>query len=385
MVKRSGAAHWRASPPERRERRERFKWSSLVGRDRMLKIIAEKHPGLDASPMTEEWWKRYIVNCESKLLVVCLKCKQRCDTSSINNIRQGQCFGCLCNGGVPWVSLIGRDRMLRLIAEKHPGVDASPMTEEWWLCYIVDKNSKLLVICRLCNHLCDTSSIKHIQRGQGFGCQCGTWAGLFGRDRMLKLIAEKHPHIDASLMTEEWWLRYIVDKNSKLLVVCRVCEHRCDTSMINDIRKGGGFGCLCRHKTEAKLCLWLSRRFGEVQCQAGECYNAATGRRLPFDFAINMSSRVIFVELDGNIGHFGVGFRGEETRIVAERDLMKERWALEKDHSVVRVLQTSVWTDADDWDAYLLRALWSASLRPRIIHPAAPQYYRGIYAELRAV
>jgi hypothetical protein len=163
-----------------------------------------------------------------------------------------------------------------------------------------------------------------------------------------------------------------------------VCKHRCDTSRINDIKQGYGFGCLCRHKTEAKLCLWLESHFGEVRRQAGECYNAATGRRLPFDFAIIMSSRVIFVELDGNIGHFGVGFRGEETRAVAERDLMKERWALARKHSVVRVLQTSVWADTDGWEAYLLWALRSASLGPKILHPAAPQYESGIYAELRA-
>ena len=121
-----------------------------------------------------------------------------------------------------------------------------------------------------------------------------------------------------------------------------------------------------------------------MQCQAGDCYNAETRRRLPFDFALFLSARVVYVELDGNIGHFGVDFHGEETRAVAERDLVKERWALAKNHSVVRVLQTSVWADTDGWEAYLLWALRSASLGPKILHPAAPQYESGIYAELRA-
>ena len=134
----------------------------------------------------------------------------------------------------------------------------------------------------------------------------------------------------------------------------------------------------------AKLHRWLSHHFGEVQYQAGDCYNAETRRRLPFDFALFLSARVVYVELDGNIGHFGVGFHGEETRAVAERDFMKERWALARNHSVVRVLQTSVWADTDDWEAYLLWALRSASLGPKILHPAAPQYDRGIYAEFRA-
>ena len=287
-----------------------------------------------------------------------------------------------------WATSEGRLRILKLIAERHPNVDASLMTEQWWRCCIFNQRSKLLVVCRKCEHRCDTSQITHIQQGDGFGCLCNggvPWSTLAGRERMLKIIEERHPDVDASMMTEEWWRCHIVDCHSKLLVVCRKCERRCDTSQITDIQQGQGFGCFCRHKTEAKLCRWLESHFGEVRRQAGECYSAATGRRLPFDFVIAMSSRVIFVELDGNIGHFGVGFRGEETRAVAERDLIKERWALEKGDSVVRVLQTSVWADTDDWEAYLLRALRSASTSPTIMHPPAPEYaLPGIYAELRA-
>jgi hypothetical protein len=348
----------------------------------MLKLIAEHHSCIDTSLMTEEWWLYNVVNRDSKLIVICRLCKYRCDTSSINHIQQRCGFRCKCD---TWSGLPGRDRMLRLIAERHPYIDTSRMTEDWWLNHIFDNTSKLLVVCLKCKHRCDTSTIRSIQQSNGFVCRCDTWQGLVGRDRMLRLIAERHPYIDTSLMTEEWWLRYIVTRESKLLVICRLCKYRCDTSTIRSIRSGWGFGCLCRHKTEAKLCLWLESRFGEVRRQAGECYNAATGRRLPFDFAIIMSSRVIFVELDGNIGHFGVGFRGEETRTVAERDLIKERWALEKGHSVVRVLQTGVWADTDDWEAYLLRALRAASISPTIMRPPAPEYaLPGIYAELRA-
>jgi hypothetical protein len=367
------------------ERRRRFKWATSERSRRILKLIADRHPNVDASIMTEEWWRCCIFNQRSKLLVVCRKCGHRCDTSQITNIQQGHGFGCLCNGGVPWSTLAGRERMLKIIEERHPDVDASQMAEEWWLHQIVGAHSKLLVVCRKCEHRCDTSSISSIQQDRGFGCLCNggvSWSTLAGRERMLKIIEERHPDVDASIMTEGWWRCHIVDCHSKLLVVCRKCEHRCDTSQITDIQQGQGFGCFCRHKTEAKLRRWLESHFGEVRRRVGECYSAATGRRLPFDFA--MSSRVIFVELDGNIGHFGVGFRGEETRAVAERDLMKERWALENDHSVVRVLQTSVWADTDDWEAYLLWALRSASLGPKILHPAAPQYDLGIYAELRA-
>ena len=201
---------------------------------------------------------------------------------------------------------------------------------------------------------------------------------------MLDMIAERHPNIDATQMTEGWWRSNIVDCYSKLLVFCRECKCCCDTTQITSIQQGSGFGCLCRNKTEAKLHRWLSRCFSDVQCQAGECYNEATQRRLPFDFALCLAGRVVYVELDGDIGHFGVGFHGEETCAVAERDLKKERWAIAQGRSVVRVLQVDVWADAGGWQAYLQEALQSAALSPVVIHPSAPQYCSGIYAELRA-
>ena len=183
------------------------------------------------------------------------------------------------------------------------------------------------------------------------------------------LSAERFANYDISAMTPEWWKENIKDCYSKLLATCRACEHVCRTSQITSLQQGGSFGCLCRNKTERKLHAWLLKEYGTVAFQVPGCINPATGRTLPFDFGLQLPRRVVLVELDGNIGHFGVDFRGEENLDHAQRDLFKESWALAQRHSVVRVLQEDVWFDRNHWKEYLRRSIVSAEESPQVCCP----------------
>ncbi|CAE8740268.1 unnamed protein product [Polarella glacialis] len=157
-------------------------------------------------------------------------------------------------------------------------------------------------------------------------------------------------------------------------------------SRIHDIKKGQGFGCACSRKTELKLLEWLQLCVGHscnVEREVCGCVNSATGRHLPFDFRVKER---ILIELDGWLHFCGTDFLGNPCHATPQRDLMKERWALENDHVLIRVLQKDVWSELGGWQSYLLNSIAEAESdsRPRVIVPDAPEYQGGIYHELRA-
>ena len=58
-----------------------------------------------------------------------------------------------------------------------------------------------------------------------------------------------------------------------------------------------------------------------------------------------------------------------------KRDLQKERWAVLRGLSVVRVLQEDVWEDRYDWQGWLIDCFQAArSGEPRPLTPDAPEY-----------
>ena len=135
-----------------------------------------------------------------------------------------------------------------MIEERGMNVDTTLMTEKWWKANVMGSTSKLLVICRTCQHKCVTTCIANVGQGHGFGCFCNggvTWAGEIGRTRFLGLIEERRINVDASLMTAEWWEDNVNGCDSKILVVCKTCGHRCETTAIHSVQQGHGIGCLC--------------------------------------------------------------------------------------------------------------------------------------------
>jgi hypothetical protein len=98
-----------------------------------------------------------------------------------------------------------------------------------------------------------------------------------------------------------------------------------------------------------------------------------------FDFHLTFPDGFhILIELDG-LQHFYFQdcFHRDETEFIesCKRDLTKERWAIAKDLSVVRVLQEDVWEDKLDWKGWLTKSIKNARLgEPKVIAPDAPEY-----------
>jgi uncharacterized protein YggL (DUF469 family) len=372
-------------------------WAGEVGRARILQILSnERFARFDVSAMTPDWWNANIHGKDSKLLVTCRDCDLVCDTTSVKGLQKGHEFRCACNGLASWAGEAGRSRVMRILSdERFARFDASSMTQAWWDANVSGQASKLIVTCRDCGWLCDTTCIASLQQGHEFRCVCNgcaSWAGEAGRSRIMRILSnERFARYDVSAMTPEWWDANVCGGASKLLATCRDCGWVCNTTCVQYIQHGRSFGCACKNKTEALLLRWLKQAYGEdnVQYQVKGCVNHPTNRPLPFDYSVidPVTSRCVLLELDGPIGHFGKDWHRQESTEQAERDFIKEQWALSQGCSVVRVLQKDVWLEHSDWRGHLKQSISSAlaSSFPSVFYPRdAPEYTSGIYAELRS-
>ena len=366
-------------------------WSSPAGRARCLEIIWERYGGqYDVRRMDEAWWKAHVKGSDSKLDVTCRHCGHRSRSTRLNDLQTGHAPGCFCNGGVPWSSPAGRARCLEMIWERYAGqYDIRHMDESWWKAHVKGATSKLDVTCRHCGHRSRSTSLDNLRSGQSPGCFCNggvLWSSPAGRARCLEMIWERYGgQYDVRRMDEAWWKAHVKGARSKLDVTCRHCGHRSRSTKLNNL-KGRSPGCLCSRKTERKLMRWLAQNFSQfnVTSQVGGCTSPASNRTLPFDFGLNNDT--ILIELDGNIGHFGVGWGGsEDDKGVPQRDHFKEQWALRNGKTVVRLLQEDVYGDSWDWKGFLASAVQQAirNSSPCVITQEAVQYKSGVYHELR--
>jgi hypothetical protein len=257
------------------------------------------------------------------------------------------------------------------------------MSWEWWQANIDGFQSMIYAICKNCEFVCNTSCIGNIVAGNGIPCMCTgnvLWTHEARRVQITTSFSETE--VDTSEMTPIWWKENILGIRSRLRVICKICNTIC-TPTIGDYTCRGGIGCTCPNRTEAKLLKWLNEQFEEVGTQAGKCVNPTTERKLPFDFSVNNT----FVELDGDIGHFGLDFLKQPCEDIPKRDLLKEKWAIGNGFSVIRVYQPHVWYDRVDWQGYLLQSFHALTLdaTPRVITQNIPQYTSGIYAQLRTI
>ena len=369
-------------------------WSSPAGRARCLEIIWERYGGqYDFRRMDEAWWKAHVQGKNSKLDVTCRHCGHRSRSTWVRSLQQGQSPGCFCNGGVPWSSPAGRARCLEIIWERYGGqYDVRRMDEAWWKVHVKSVLSKLDVTCRRCGHRSNSTRLNDLQKGQSPGCFCNggvPWSSPAGRARCLEIIWERYGgQYDFRRMDETWWKAHVKSAFSKLDVTCRHCAHRSCSTRLSDLQQGHSPGCLCSRKTEGKLMRWLAQNFSQfdVTSQVGGCTSPASNRTLPFDFGLNHDT--ILIELDGNIGHFGVGWGGsEDDGGVPQRDHFKEQWALRNGKTVVRLLQEDVHGDSWDWKGFLASAVRQTirNSSPCVITQEAEQYKSGIYRELRGV
>jgi hypothetical protein len=95
----------------------------------------------------------------------------------------------------------------------------------------------------------------------------------------------------------------------------------------------------------------------------------------------------IAIELDGNVGHFGKDWYGNDTDIFARRDLKKEMAAIDQGISVIRVHQPQVWHGNKKWKMFLLKAVDECKTNPknpRVVVPNEMPYSSGLYFDLRS-
>ncbi|CAE7419015.1 unnamed protein product [Symbiodinium sp. CCMP2592] len=369
-------------------------WSSREGHERCLLMLKENYgEQYDASQMTWAWWRENIKGQASTIDVTCQTCGHRSKSTILNSLRAGQAPGCFCNGGVPWSSREGHQRCLLMLQERYrEQYDADEMTWDWWRENINDRDSTIGVTCRKCGHPSKSTSLHNLKAGQAPGCFCNggvAWSSREGHERCLLMLKENYAEqYDASQMTWAWWRENIKGQASTIDVICQTCGHRSKGTSLSSLQQGNSPGCLCNKKTEAKLGRWLVREYPDsiITSQLQGCTNPDTGRSLPFDFGLYHDS--ILIELDGGIGHFGRGFRGDpDDRGVPQRDLHKEYWAMRQGKVVVRLLQTDVYLDSWPWGDFLTSAIQHATglTQPCVLTQDAVEYKSGIYRKLRDI
>ena len=366
------------------------------GYDRVHYLL-DQNSRINSSAVTYEWWCESRITAHSKLPLSCRDCGHSSSDLTINHLQQGGGPACFCNGGVLWASQNGFDKFRKVLHEFFSDIiDATDATWEWWEQHVplLGKDTVMTCLrCLACGHRCQTTRLSHvasmINKG-GIACECNgsaLWAGEPGRLRLLRNF--EGTHYDTSVMTSPWWITNIHGVYSKIIVKCTRCGETCSSTTIASFTQRFSINCGCRLKTEHLLRTWLVGTYGEAsiesQCVVGR--NIGTDRPLKMDFAVHHNSRKTFIELDGELGHFGRGWHGEVVTDVPQRDLLKERMSLDAGISVIRVLQMDIWHNRFDWQGYILRSLemtWAAEVPAVILPTGVIQYTTGIYAELRS-
>ena len=369
-------------------------YASESGRSRILQLLgeAQQYALFDSSHLTSEWWATNVKDAHSCLHLTCRNCEHVCSLTTLNAIQKKRNIGCWCNGGLPWAGPAGRSRMLSCFEKFQRTADISQMTEEWWARNIVDSYSYLWATCAECGYESKKTSVTHFMGRKSLGCICNKalkCSDLAYRIWFLDKMKRAQPSLDVSAMTEEWWVTTISDHRSALRVFCEECsEWSTTTRVTNALQRGFSVQCGCLLKTEKKVWDFLVEVVGgrfAVSRQAGECINPLTGCRLRFDFLVGTT----FIELDGPSGHFGFNFYKQAVdENFPRRDLLKERWALTRGMSVIRLLTGDVWRDRNGWKEYILHSLdvcnaTGADVRV-VTPPHAFEYSTGVYAQLRA-
>lgn len=115
----------------------------------------------------------------------------------------------------------------------------------------------------------------------------------------------------------------------------------------------------CKKKTELKLYKWLVQHYGKTieicrEWKTDLCKNEDSGRHLPFDFYIPELN--VILEVDGP-QHFVQVSNWQSPVDTQKMDEHKETFALSQNLSVIRLLQTDIFYDANNWEGLLISVL----------------------------
>jgi hypothetical protein len=148
-----------------------------------------------------------------------------------------------------------------------------------------------------------------------------------------------------------------------------VCEknHEFESSLHNITN--GNWCPICINKTETILLEWLKLNYPQYnityQLKVDWCKNICTNNYLPFDFFI--TDLDLIIELDGP-QHFEQISNWQSPDDTLKRDIYKQDQALLNNISVVRVLQSDIFYNTNDWISYLQRSIKKYDI-PTIITP----------------
>ena len=117
----------------------------------------------------------------------------------------------------------------------------------------------------------------------------------------------------------------------------------------------GSWCSFCKKKSEGKLNLFFINNDFKVnkQLRFDWCRNPDTGYYFPVDFQINEN---IILELDGP-QHFIQVSNWRDPVLQQERDMYKMECAINNGFHVIRILQTDVWYDKNNWGERLIDAI----------------------------
>lgn len=181
--------------------------------------------------------------------------------------------------------------------------------------------------------------------------------------------------------------QYIVDKSIDLSRVRKsyrdkhdFCCEKCNNvfSKVIDHISQGSWCPKCYNKGELKLFDTLKIEYPNIECQ--KLYNwckGDKGRCFPFDFVI--SDKKIIIELDGDqhFRHTNPKWRSPEEQ--RKRDVYKMLCANKQQYFVIRLLQTDVLYNKNNWKSFLDNAIKNISNAEKNI---VNQYIskNGVYA-----
>jgi hypothetical protein len=205
------------------------------------------------------------------------------------------------------------------------------------------------------------------------------------RHRRADVVAKGLENGFEVLTTEEEWVDECYGKTYCPKLKCIKCKEVVTSTCIGNFLHGS-LGCGCHNKTEAKLRQWLENKYPDatINKQYSGPKTDKNGQT-HFDFHLTFpDGSEVLIELDGR-QHFWSDQKFY-TNEACERDLVKEKWAIAKGVSVVRVLQEDVWVDKLDWQGWLAKSIEDAqSGKPRVFIPVAPEYisHTSAYVQLR--
>ena len=175
----------------------------------------------------------------------------------------------------------------------------------------------------------------------------------------------KHDNLKTNYpkLCREWSNRNILGPDSysygskyKAWWICQINKTHNWLSSIKD-RTTRSKGCpFCINKTEAKLKQWFEdNKYNHLyQAKFDWSINPKTNKYLPFDFCLEEFKFI--VELDGQ-QHFYQTSNWINPKITQQNDIYKMQQALNNGYTIIRILQTDVWKDKNDWENKLREQL----------------------------